>query len=32
LALTPLVYLGRWLIHTRLGLQPLPPEEGGLWV
>jgi uncharacterized integral membrane protein (TIGR00697 family) len=32
LALTPLVYLGRWLIHTRLGLQPLPPEIGGLWV
>lgn len=26
LGLTPLLYLGRWLIKTRLGLEPLPVE------
>ncbi|MCC6660382.1 MAG: queuosine precursor transporter [Phycisphaerales bacterium] len=26
IALTPLVYLGRWLIHTRLGMTPMPAE------
>lgn len=26
LALTPAIYLARWLIRTRLGLQPLPVE------
>lgn len=26
LVLTPVLYLGRWLIRTRLGVQPLPPE------
>lgn len=26
LALTPFIYLGRWWLHARLGLTPLPPE------
>lgn len=26
LAMTPLVYLGRWFMHARLGLAPLPVE------
>jgi uncharacterized integral membrane protein (TIGR00697 family) len=26
LAMTPLVYLGRWFMRARLGLEPLPPE------
>lgn len=27
IALTPVIYLGRWLIHTRLGLQPMPASD-----
>lgn len=26
-ALTPLIYLGRWMIREYVGLQPLPPSE-----
>ena len=26
MGLTPVIYLGRWLLHRRFGLQPLPPE------
>jgi len=27
IGLTPVIYLGRWLIHTRLGLQPMPASD-----
>jgi queuosine precursor transporter len=27
IALTPVIYLGRWLIRTRLGLQPMPASD-----
>jgi uncharacterized integral membrane protein (TIGR00697 family) len=26
-ALTPAIYLGRWIIGTQFGLRPLPPES-----
>ncbi len=27
IALTPAIYLGRWLIHTRLGIEPMPSTD-----
>jgi hypothetical protein len=29
LGLTPVIYLGRWVLRVRFGMVPMPPEARG---